>query len=195
LLLQQHYDTTDYFFLNPLVFTLKYGMLNALDVGRLRVRINTIQSNTMKNLIITSLIAGLGIASAAAEENAAGKAAYMTCSACHSADGKGLPIGDKKMAPSLADSKIVNGDPAVLALVIMKGIKKEGAEYMGVMAPLEALYTDDKKFADVLTYVRSSFGNKAAAVTAEDVAKFRTQWKDEKEPVTRAKLAELEKKK
>ncbi|BDS08857.1 hypothetical protein NT6N_38970 [Oceaniferula spumae] len=149
----------------------------------------------MKNIILTSMIAALGVASAAAEENAAGKAAYVTCSACHNADGKGLPIGDKKMAPSLAGSKVVNGDPAVLALVIMKGIKKEGAEYMGVMAPLEALYADNQKFADVLTYVRQSFGNTASAVTAEDVAKFREQWKDEKDPVTRAKLAELEKKK
>lgn len=149
----------------------------------------------MKHLILTSLIAGLGFTAASAEENAAGKAAYMMCSACHNADGKGLPVGDKKMAPSLADSKLVNGDPAVLALIVMKGIKKEGTEYMGVMAPLEAVYADNQKFADVLTYVRQSFGNKAAAVTAEDVAKFRVQWKDEKDPVTRAKLAELEKKK
>lgn len=149
---------------------------------------------TMKNLIITSLIAGLGIASATAEENADGKAAYMTCSACHSADGKGLPIGDKKMAPSLAGSKIVTGDPAVLALVVLKGIKKEGTDYIGAMAPLEGVYADDKKLADVLTYVRQSFGNSAEAVTPEDAAKFRAQWKDEKEPVTRAKLGELEKK-
>lgn len=148
----------------------------------------------MKHIILTSLIAGLGITAAAAEENAAGKAAYATCSACHNADGKGLPVGDKKMAPSLAGSKLVTEDPAVLALIIMKGIKKESTDYMGVMAPLEAVYADNQKFADLLTYVRQSFGNSASAVTAEDVAKFRVQWKDEKDPVTRAKLEELEKK-
>ena len=95
------------------------------------------------------------------------------------------------MAPSLVGSKIVTGDPSLLALVILKGIKKEGAEYMGMMASLEMVYPDDQKLADVMSYVRQSFGNTAAAVTAEDVAKFRVQWQDIKEPVSRAKLAEL----
>ncbi|MGJ8677336.1 MAG: c-type cytochrome [Akkermansiaceae bacterium] len=124
-------------------------------------------------------------------DEAAGKSAYMTCGACHNADGLGLPIGDKKMAPSLAGSKVVNGDPSVLAMVVLKGIKKEGMEYMGMMAPLEAVYADDQKLADVLTYVRSSFGNNAPAVTAEDAAKYRAQWADKKAPTTRAELEEL----
>jgi len=149
----------------------------------------------MKNLILTSILAGLSVTTVFAEENAAGKAAYITCSACHNADGKGLPIGDKKMAPSLVASKVVTGDASVLALVILKGIKKEGTEYMGAMAALEAAYADDQKLADVMTYVRQSFDNKAGAVTKEDAAKYRAQWKDVKEPVTRAKLEELTKKK
>ncbi|MBT8043764.1 MAG: cytochrome c [Verrucomicrobiae bacterium] len=145
-----------------------------------------------KKLLITPII--LGLATMAAHANAAaGKTAYVTCSACHNPDGKGLPIGDKKMAPSLVDSKVATGDPSVLALVILKGIKKEGTDYIGIMAPLEAVYADDKKLADVMTYVRQSFGNKASAVTAEDAAKYRAKWKDVKEPVTRAKLAELAK--
>ena len=95
------------------------------------------------------------------------------------------------MAPSLVGSKVVMGDPSVLALVILKGIKKEGTEYMGMMAPLEAAYPDDQKLADVMSYVRQSFGNEAGAVSAEDAAKFRVKWADIKEPVTRAKIAEL----
>jgi mono/diheme cytochrome c family protein len=39
------------------------------------------------------------------------------------------------------------------------------------MAPLD--YLNEKQIADVLTYVRTSFGNKASAVTAEDVKKTR----------------------
>ena len=62
------------------------------------------------------------------------------------------------------------------------------------MAPLEAAYADDQKLADVMTYVRQSFGNEAGAVTKEEAAKYREQWKDTKEPVTRAKLEELTKK-
>lgn len=125
-------------------------------------------------------------------DEAAQKAAYTTCSACHNPDGTGLPVGDKKMAPPLVGSKIATGDPSVLALVILKGIKKEGTDYIGIMAPLEAVY-DDQKLADVMTYVRTSLGNTAAAVTKEDAAKYRAKWADVKEPVTRAKLAELAK--
>ncbi len=146
----------------------------------------------MKKIILTPLLAVLSISASFANE--AGKNAYMTCAACHNPDGKGLPLGDKKMAPSLVDSKVVTGDASVLALVILKGIKKEGSEYMGMMAPLEAAYADDQKLADVMTYVRQSFDNKAAAVTKEDAAKYRAQWADVKEPVSRAKIEELTKK-
>ena len=78
----------------------------------------------------------------------------------------------------------------VMALVVLKGIQKEGTEYLGMMAPLGAAL-DDEKLAAVMTYVRGSFGNKGAAVTKEDAAKYREQWKDIKAPVTRAKIAEL----
>lgn len=139
------------------------------------------------------MVLGLAAAGVQAEENAAGKAAYATCQACHGPDGKGVAIGDKKMAASLAGSKVVNSEASVFALAVLKGIKKEGADYMVPMAPLEAVYTDDKKLAAVLTYVRQSFGNTSSAVTAEEVAAFRTKWKDQKEPVTRAKLQELSK--
>ena len=98
------------------------------------------------------------------------------------------------MAPALIDSKVALGDPSIMALVVLKGIQKEGTEYLGMMAPLGAAL-DDEKLAAVLTYVRGSFGNKAAAVTKEDAAKYREQWKDITAPVTRAKLAELATKK
>ena len=152
---------------------------------------NTTQKKIMKiQLFLVPAILSLLSMTSQADE-AAGKMAYMTCSACHNADGKGLPLGEMKMAPSLEGSKIVNGDASLLALVILKGIKKEGTEYMGMMAALELAYPDDQKLADVMTYVRQSFGNSAAAVTAEDAAKYRAQWQDIKEPVSRAKLAEL----
>lgn len=143
----------------------------------------------LKLLLVPSIASLLTMTAQA--DDAAGKMAYMTCSACHSADGQGLPLGDKKMAPSLVASKIVNGDASVLALVILKGIKKEGNDYLGMMASLELAYPDDQKLADVMTYVRQSFGNTAAAVTVEEAAKYRAQWQDIKEPVSRAKLAEL----
>ncbi len=124
----------------------------------------------------------------------AGKTSYMTCAACHGMDAKGVQAGPNKLAPSLIDSKLALGDPSILALLVLKGIQKEGTEYMMMMAPLGAAL-DDEKLAAVMTYVRGSFGNKAAAVTKEDAAKYREQWKDITAPVTRAKLAELSAKK
>ena len=119
-----------------------------------------------------------------------GKASYMLCAACHGMDAKGVQAGPSKMAPTLIDSKIANGDPALFALVLINGIQKEGTEYMMMMAPLGAAL-DDEKLAAVMTYVRGSFGNKAAPVTTADAKKYREQWKDLKPPVTRAKIAEL----
>lgn len=139
---------------------------------------------------------GLTVMSASADEAQKaklmeiGKANYATCMACHGADGQGLPAGDKKMAPSLVDSKIAVGDPAQLALVILKGIQKENQDYLGMMAPLE-MALDDEKLAGVMTFIRNSYGHKASVVTPEDAKKFREQFKEVKAPVTRAKIAEL----
>ena len=156
----------------------------------------------MKYLALSLLAASAAVASADEAQKAklmeAGKAAYATCMACHGPDGKGLAIPpDKKMAPSLSESKIVTGEPAALALAMLKGIQKDPAntQILGIMAPLEAQLADDEKLAGVMTYVRNSFGNTAAVVTPEDAKKFREQFKDVKTQVTRAQLEEAGKKK
>lgn len=141
-------------------------------------------------LPLIGLLCSHATAQDTAKLTAIGKDNYMTCLACHGADGQGAPAGGQKMAPPLAGSKIVNGDPALFALVVMKGIQKENPTYLGVMSPL-GLAFDDEKLAGILTYVRSSFGNKAAAVTPDDMKKYRAQWQSITTPVTRAKLEEL----
>jgi len=148
----------------------------------------------MKHLVLPILAASIFSASADEAQKAklieVGKASFATCRACHGADGQGLAIGpDKKMAPTLAGSKIANGDPAVFALSVLKGIQKDPANtaILGVMAPLE-MALDDEKLAGVMTYVRNSFGNKADMVTAEDAKKYREMFKDIKASVPRADL-------
>jgi mono/diheme cytochrome c family protein len=123
-----------------------------------------------------------------------GKAAYMTCAACHGMDGQGVAAGPKKMAPTLTGSKIVTGDPGKLALVLLHGIAKENQDYLGMMAPLGAAL-DDEKLAGVMTYVRNSFNNTGSVVTAADAKKYREQFKDVTPPVSRAKIEELGKSK
>ncbi|MEM7697234.1 MAG: cytochrome c [Verrucomicrobiota bacterium] len=93
-----------------------------------------------------------------------GKTAYATCMGCHGADGKGLAAGAMKMAPSLVGSELLLGDPDVALLILHRGIKKEGMDYIGAMVGMGASL-DDEKMAAVLTYVRNNFGNEAEPVT------------------------------
>lgn len=148
----------------------------------------------MKHLVIPILAASIFSASADEAQKAKlieiGKASFATCMACHGPDGQGVALGpDKKMAPTLAGSKVATGDPAVFALSVLKGIQKDPANtaILGVMAPLEAAL-DDEKLAGVMTYVRSSFGNTASVVTPEDAKKYREMFKDIKASVPRADL-------
>lgn len=123
-----------------------------------------------------------------------GKTAFMTCAACHGMDGKGLPT-TPPMAPSLVGSKLATAPAELPATIVLKGIQKTDAKYLGLMAPLGAAMTDDQ-IADVLTYVRNSWGNKAAAVTPAEVKAAREKNKEMTVSPTRAdiekKLAELE---
>lgn len=101
----------------------------------------------------------------------AGKAVYMqSCVTCHQADGGG--VGN--LNPPIIKNSYVLGDKARLINVVLKGLSQQevdGEKYSNAMPPLN--YLTDKQVADVLTYVRNSFGNKASAVTAEEVKKTR----------------------
>ena len=77
------------------------------------------------------------------------------------------------MAPSLVGSQIALGDPDRAALVVLKGIKKESTDFVGLMAPLPI---GDEKLAGVLTYVRNSFGNNAGLVKPAEVAAARARF-------------------
>ncbi len=101
-----------------------------------------------------------------------GKKVYETyCLACHQADGSGVP----RLNPPLAKTTYVTGDKKRLVEIILKGLDEEieinGEYYNNVMAPHDFL--KDEEVADVLTYIRNSFGNKASQVTPADVKKIR----------------------
>ena len=109
---------------------------------------------------------------------ARGKQVYLEqCLACHQADA----LGVSGMNPPLVKTKFVLGDKATLVKIVlngMTGIEVEGEDYHGVMAPHSDL--TDQQIADVLTYVRNSFGNKAKAVTASEVKAIRATNKSTK---------------
>ena len=101
-----------------------------------------------------------------------GKKVYdNTCLACHQVNGSGVP----GMNPPLKKTKWVLGDKKTLINIVLKGMDEEivvnDETYSNVMPAFTSL--SDKEVADVLTYVRNSFGNKASQVTEADVKKVR----------------------
>lgn len=89
------------------------------------------------------------------------------CVACHQADGLGVP----HMNPPLVNTTYVLGDKSKLIKIILNGFDEDveinGETYSNTMAAHD--FMKDQEIADVLTYIRNSFGNKASAVTAAQV--------------------------
>ena len=109
---------------------------------------------------------------------ARGKTVYEnTCLACHQPDGSGVP----SMNPPLVKTKWVLGDKKALAKIVLKGLQGgeidiDGDKFHNPMPPLESVLSD-QEIADVLTYVRNSFGNKASLVTVAEVKALRAKLK------------------
>lgn len=97
----------------------------------------------------------------------AGKAIYLkNCVVCHQVDGGGV----QSLNPTLVKTTYVLGKKGRLINVLLKGINQvaiDGEKYSNAMPSHNFL--SDKQIADVLTYVRNSFGNKASAVTISEV--------------------------
>ena len=105
----------------------------------------------------------------------AGKKVYDTyCMACHQTDGGGVP----RLNPPLTGPHIA-GDKKFLVQVVLKGMNEpleiDGETYDNVMSAHNFL--TDQEVADVLTFVRNSFKNKASVVTAAEVKAIRAKLK------------------
>jgi glucose/arabinose dehydrogenase len=95
------------------------------------------------------------------------------CIACHGADGRGAPAAgavDRTIAPPLADSRRVLGDERAAIAIVLHGQqgKVDGVDYGAPMVPMNSY--SDAELANVLTYIRNSFGNRAPAVEPATVA-------------------------
>ena len=91
------------------------------------------------------------------------------CAGCHGAAGAGQP----GVFPPLANNTYVTGDPKAVIHTLNYGlqgpIKVGDASYNGQMPAWKGNLTD-QQIADVITYIRSAWGNKAAPVSAADIA-------------------------
>ena len=111
-------------------------------------------------------------------ENHPGKSLFQQhCSACHQLDGGGVP----NMFPPLKESEYINGEVKWIVSSLVKGLEGpitvKGVEYDNMMPAMD--YLSDEDIANILTYVRGSFGNNSGAVTAGEVNKIREELKNE----------------
>ena len=121
---------------------------------------------------------------------ARGKKIFLAnCATCHQASGTGVA----GQYPPLAGSEYVTGGTRRLGMILMKGLQGPltvtGAQYgSAVMQPWEKTLTD-VKIADVLTYIRSEWGNNAPPVAPEGVAALRKELAARSDSWTEADLA------
>ncbi len=125
-----------------------------------------------------------------AQKARTGAEVYATCQACHMPTGLGVP----GVFPPLAGSEWVLGRAEVPIALVLHGMQGavtvKGATYNQVMTPWGPLFSDEE-VANVVTYIRTQWGNKASAVTAADVARVRAATKDRKQPFTAAEVKKL----
>jgi mono/diheme cytochrome c family protein len=96
----------------------------------------------------------------------------QNCSTCHQLDGKGVAGS----FPPLAGSAWVHGAPDRVIKIAQYGIAGEievnGHKFNGAMADMGA-GLNDQKLADLITYVRQAWGNKADPVDVDTVKAVR----------------------
>jgi cbb3-type cytochrome c oxidase subunit III len=130
----------------------------------------------MTKIALVPLLAAALLACAAAPSAGAGSArsagetVFMTnCTGCHGATAAGQP----GLFPSLRANPYVSGDPKRVIHTVKFGltgkIVANGVAYDGQMPAWTGTLTD-RQIADVITYIRTSWGNKGSAVTAAQVS-------------------------
>lgn len=105
-----------------------------------------------------------------------GEAEYLKyCLTCHQPDGNGV----RSQFPPLAGNVVVKGPADSLVKIVLFGLEGpltvNGQQFNQVMPAQD--YLSDQQIADVLTYIRSSWGNDAGSVSQELVAEVRKKGK------------------
>jgi mono/diheme cytochrome c family protein len=109
-----------------------------------------------------------GVSNVTQAKGPKGKKTYdRICSGCHMPDAKGI----LNFSPALSRSKLVLGPDNKLIRVLLKGSAEfkndPGYNNKNEMPPQANL--KDRRIANLLTYIRNNFGNKASPITADEV--------------------------
>lgn len=128
----------------------------------------------MKFINVFFFVLGLfAVNSISAQNMSNGKKIYETrCLVCHQADGGGVP---NMNAPLDGASNVVGNDIARMVKIIRGGYNErvalDGYYYSNAMTANPDL--KDQDIADVLSYIRNSWSNKASKVTLAQVQKVK----------------------
>jgi mono/diheme cytochrome c family protein len=143
--------------------------LNAIAAYLKSLPGSTSASFTYDNTETTALNSG--------DESKQGAAVYLaSCDVCHSANGEGY----RQAFPALAGNPVVLADnPASVINIILAGARRPVTQTSpsALVMPSLAWKLNDQQIADVATFIRSSWGNNAPAVTPDDVARWRKAYK------------------
>jgi mono/diheme cytochrome c family protein len=130
----------------------------------------------LKKLLFTVIVSFIGLSFISftkghIQDIKKGKEVYTQyCQNCHMENGEGQP----GIQPPLAKTAYLKDTKKIIS-VILEGQSGEiivnGKKYNGIM-PAQA-YLTDVQIADVLTYIRRSWGNKYPVVTPAQVKKER----------------------
>lgn len=93
------------------------------------------------------------------------------CAACHRMDGKGAP----RVFPALAGNSIVFAeDPSSLIQVTMAGAKMARTPHDTMAFTMPGFYhLPNQDLADVLNFIRTSWGNHGSRISTRDIARMR----------------------
>jgi mono/diheme cytochrome c family protein len=94
------------------------------------------------------------------------------CLTCHQPDGNGV----RSQFPPLAGNELVTGPADTLIRIVLSGLEGpitvKGLQYGTQIMPAQN-YLTDQQIAEVLSYIRNAWGNKADAVASEEVRRIR----------------------
>ncbi|HZW72217.1 MAG TPA: cytochrome c, partial [Caldimonas sp.] len=96
------------------------------------------------------------------------------CSACHRMDGAGAP---RYFPPVKGSANLQQTNATTVLHYILAGAHRAATDRAPTPFAMPGFYwkLDDEQIAAVATYARNSWGNEAAPVAAEDVAKLRAK--------------------
>ena len=115
----------------------------------------------------------------------------QNCASCHQASGVGQPGS----YPPLVKSEWVLGSKARLAAILLKGLQGpvtvDNATFSTMVMPAQESVLSPEKIADLMTYIRGSWGNTAGPVSVDEVNAAKTKFASKTTAYSEAELLQI----